>query len=86
MEQNNQSEIIQTHCGDCETRLCEKCGECHSGCFLSAPDCIVEQSINILAEACDRADDNAVDSLLHAIYYLRIGKYPFNRVEVPDVN
>ncbi len=43
--------------------------------------------IDILAEACDRIerkDLDAVDTLLHAIFYLRAGCYPFNRKAKQD--
>lgn len=26
-------------CNDCGSPLCDECGECHSGCFLSADTC-----------------------------------------------
>lgn len=29
----------QVKCNDCGKPLCEKCGECHSGCFLSVEVC-----------------------------------------------
>jgi hypothetical protein len=39
-----------------------------------------ESAIDILAELVDVTESSEVaDSLLHAIYYLRSGGYPFNR-------
>lgn len=31
--------IEEDFCADCHKPLCGKCGECHSGCFLSASAC-----------------------------------------------
>ncbi len=41
-----------------------------------------EQAVEILviaATSVERTDSSAVDSILDAIFYLRTGRYPFNR-------
>lgn len=44
-----------------------------------------EQAIDILAGLIDRSmGDRATDSILHAIYYLRSGHYPYNRVPTAE--
>jgi len=42
-----------------------------------------ESAIDLLAGLIDKSmSDEAADSILHAIYYLRTGKYPFNRKKI----
>lgn len=39
-KENQGDETLRgTHCNDCGALLCQHCGECHNGCFLSADDC-----------------------------------------------
>jgi len=43
-----------------------------------------EQVVKILVTACCRVgieNPDALQSLLDAIYYMRVGRYPFNRTE-----
>lgn len=42
----------------------------------------IEQAVDILAGIISRdMSDEAADTLLHAIYYLRSGRFPFNRTK-----